>query len=267
MSGSITSKIERYLELLATDVFRVETRWPQFQLLLDDMRELSQSDGGEDVVVSIERNALYGGVSLFAPLFQHCQFSSVDFSPEVNLTRGAYKSHLLSRIRMEFGEQFLASPSLFQFSQAGLRPNLVVIPNLLHHIPKPWEFFDQHVSPLGAEIIYIFDSTLREWHQISDDYCRMTPFALEELMSGRGYELVSTKTTGGPFSAVLYCWEQALEYLKADESLYERYSAWINDTHKKELLELEDKFTINIERPTSRFPTAYSVRFRKVEAA
>lgn len=255
--------IERYLFMLSRDVFRVESRWPQFQLLLNDVAALSIATKPETTVLSLERNVLYGGRSLFAPLFRHAKYSAIDLSPKANLSRGAYNSGLLDEIVSEFGEPFFDFVAIDEVEIHGLRPDLVIVPNVLHHIGRPWDFFER-IASMGPKKIYLFDSTLREWHQIPDDYYRMTPFAIEQLMSAYGYTVTSIRTTGGPFSAILYCWEQALEYLEADEAIHAKYSDWLKGIHRAELMSMEQRFTLNIARPNSAFPTAFSVVLEKL---
>ena len=142
--------------------------------------------------------------------------------------------------------------------------DLVLVPNLLHHVADLDHFFstiDRVMAP-GATA-YIFDSTLREWHQMPEDFYRLTPFAIGVRLEQLGLKVVNTSTTGGPFSSILYCWYQALEYLSVDSELHDSLSSWIEHEHRKLLLDLEDRFVSNPVRPASMFPTAYSVTFRK----
>ena len=62
-------------------------------------------------------------------------------------------------------------------------------------------------------LIYIFEPLLRELHQIPEDYFRFTPFSLKEILSKNNFKDIKIKTSGGAFSAALYCLHQASEYL------------------------------------------------------
>ena len=42
-----------------------------FQLIFKDIKKFSKSIKTNSTIVSLERNKLYGGVSLFAPYFQN----------------------------------------------------------------------------------------------------------------------------------------------------------------------------------------------------
>jgi hypothetical protein len=260
----MNESVSKYLDLLREDVFFVRTKWPQFNLLLDELVDLSISLPAESSVLSLERNGLYGGSSLFAPIFKTHNFVAVDCTPPTNQARGAYNAHLVERIRSEFGHDLSPSTSVKPSDLASSNFDLVIVPNLLHHVVDLEDLFstiERCMAPRGSG--YIFDSTLREWHQIPDDFYRLTPYALSDRLEKVGLSVSRCSTTGGPFSAILYCWQQALEYLTVDKSLHAKWSQWIENVHRDELLALEADFKSNPVRPSSSFPTAYSVTFHK----
>lgn len=262
------TETQRYLSLLKRDVFRTTTRWPQFDLLLSDVAELAKVTGGASRVISLERNLLYGGRSLIRPFFQHCEFVAVEMSPPTNAGHGSYNEGLLSNILSEFGED------IFECEQASIKPDccladsglasadVVIIPNLLHHVRSLPEFFvnvSEILNPKGTG--YLFDSTLREWHQVPDDFYRLTPWALEEELRRVGCRIRDVDTTGGPFDAILYCWEQALEYLPDQER--SAWKGWLEAEHGPALRVLSERHSVNLVRMNSAFPTAYSILFEK----
>ena len=254
----------RYVELLREDVFFTKTKWPQFDLLINELANFATDFPAGRRVLSLERNALYGGSSLFSPLFFQHHFQSIDCSPPINRSRGAYNAALVERINSEFGHDLAPTISSDLENIATAECDLVLVPNLLHHVADLDLFFStiDRVMARGATG-YIFDSTLREWHQMPEDYYRLTPFAISLRLEQLGLQVVKTSTTGGPFTSILYCWYQALEYLSTDSELHGRLSSWLEDEHRKQLLDLEDRFNSNPIRPASMFPTAYSVTFRK----
>ena len=87
--------VARHVEMLEQKVFQVETKWPQFRLLLDDCLEYAQALPAGATVVALERTLLYGGISLFAPIFSRQNFISVDCSPESANNRGGYNKAMI----------------------------------------------------------------------------------------------------------------------------------------------------------------------------
>ena len=102
---------------------------------------------------------------------------------------------------------------------------------------------------------------VRELHQSPDDYMRYTPFGLERTFRSKGMEPVETKTEGGPFSAVAYCWAQALEYFPDEKR--EEMSRWFYQEEFPRLLEWDETYTSNQVRNFTSFPMAFSVLAQK----
>ena len=126
-------------------------------------------------------------------------------------------------------------------------------------------------SPRSVRILkpggqgYLFEPLLRELHQIPDDYLRYTPWGCRAALRRAGLTLDRYETTGGPFEAIAYCWNQALEYVPDDErAAMER---WFQEEHLPALLEWNARFKTNLRRDYTAFPTAFSVHFRKPIAA
>ena len=98
---------------------------------------------------------------------------------------------------------------------------------------------------------------LRELHQIPEDYFRFTPFSLKKILSKNGFKDIKTKTSGGAFSAALYCLHQASEYLPKKEK-----KAFEKKYLKKEfnsLIKLEKKYKKNLIRKNTFFPVSFSL--------
>ena len=79
---------ENYLK---KNIFFTENKWPHFELIFKDIKKFSKSIKTNSTIVSLERNNLYGGVSLFAPYFSKSDFISVDCSMPKIRKRGNYK--------------------------------------------------------------------------------------------------------------------------------------------------------------------------------
>src|ERR687895_155482 len=88
-------RVAAHERMLEERVFQVETKWPQFRRLLEDLRALAGEMPAGATVVCLERTLLYGGYSLFAPLFSRQKFVSVDCSPGTAEGRGAYNAAMV----------------------------------------------------------------------------------------------------------------------------------------------------------------------------
>ena len=83
-------KLIQHEKALKKEVFFVEKKWPHFDILFKDIKNISNTLKKNSVVVSIERGGLYGNISLFAPFFYNQKFISVDCSGKKILKRGSY---------------------------------------------------------------------------------------------------------------------------------------------------------------------------------
>ncbi len=254
-------QIQRHLEMLEQKVFQVDTKWPQFKLLLQDCQALAAAVPAEATVVCLERTLLYGGVSLFAPLFARQNFISLDCSPGSAESRGAYNQSMVDDARC------LPIPTTRRgraeaTGLAASSTDLLLIPNLVHHVADQRGLFAEvHrlLKPGGRG--YVFEPMLRELHQIPDDYLRYTPYGLARVIEEAGMVFERHEPVGGPFTAVAYCWFQALEYFpEAERDVIEQ---WFRTEQWPQLLRWEAQHQINLKRQHSSFPTAFAVHFRK----
>ena len=251
------AQLDGHIAVLAERVFQVETKWPHFRLLLRDVRRLAGETPAQATVVSLERGLLYGGCSLIAPLFHHCEFLSVDCSPASADDRGAYNAAMIDDPR------FLFEPTTHRalIEATGLPDNiadLLVVPNLVHHIADQSALFAEmaRITRPGGRI-YVFEPTLRELHQIPDDYLRYTPYGLQRALRLAGLEPGEFELEGGPFSAVAYCWAQALEYLPAGER--EPLARWFYEEQLPQLLAWHARHAENQVRANTMFPMSFSL--------
>ena len=96
------AQLDDHYAVLAERVFQVETKWPHFRQLLRDVRRLAGEALPQTTVVSLERGLLYGGCSLLAPFFHHCDFLAVDCSPASADGRGPYNQAMIDDPRFLF---------------------------------------------------------------------------------------------------------------------------------------------------------------------
>jgi SAM-dependent methyltransferase len=262
--GSLDESLIKHVEILRNRVFESTKFQPQFDLLISDLLAIRSELKSSMCVVSIERMLLYGE-NLFSPLFDFVRYVSLDSSPKSADSRGAYNAHLISHpdfIKRDC-ESIRCDPTDLDFPDAAA--DVVLIPNLVHHVEnqgKLWLEAARILKPGG--FLYVFEPTLRELHQDPDDYLRYTPNGLRSVLRQYGLETLSISTTGGPFTAIAYCWSQALQYIAADERDY--WSQWF-EGHFAELIQLEASHPKNLVRKHTSFPTAFSLRAMRVVPA
>jgi SAM-dependent methyltransferase len=181
------SQVEEHEQVLSEKVFQAKTKWPQFELLLDDIRTISKKLKCGSNVVAMERTLLYGGYSLIAPFFSEHNFMSLDCSPSSADDRGAYNANMIDDAR------FIKIPYTKRvgFDLTGVESgsvDLILIPNLIHHVKNQNILFEEvsRLLKVGGGV-YIFEPLVRELHQIPDDYLRYTPFGLSEILKNFGF--------------------------------------------------------------------------------
>lgn len=254
---SLPPELEAHAQVLRDRVFEATRYLPQFELLLEDLAELRAEVRSDQVVVSLERMILYGK-NLFSPYFSHCRYVSLDSSPTSADERGAYNARLVDDPRfVEVPcESRRCPPEKLEFDTA--TADFVLIPNLVHHVRDQsglWREAARVLKPGGT--LYVFEPTLRELHQIPDDYLRYTPSGMQVAIERFGLQTSRVKTTGGPFTAIAYCWNQALQYIEPEERA--KWETWFSG-HFEELVELEVRYPTNQVRKFTSFPTAFSLR-------
>lgn len=256
LQGRVPAHLKGHIDLLRERVFESTRYLPQFDLLISDLLDLSAGSEHDAVVVSLERMILYGK-NIISPLFSHLRYVSLDSSPASADARGAYNAHLVDDARfVEVPcESYRCKPNELAFEDG--RADLVLIPNLVHHVEDQlgmWTEVSRILKPSGR--LYVFEPTLREVHQDPDDFLRYTPAGLSRLLEELGFKIEEIRTTGGPFTAIAYCWNQALQYMNHEERAH--WSQWF-ESHYQELLDLETRFPKNLIRNFTSFPTAFSL--------
>ncbi len=217
---------EQHIAMLKERVFQLH-RWPHYQLLLDDLQELASTlknlviglacrtpgwTNEYGKILSLERTLLYGGKSMFAPIFYGHDYRIREASPESAYERGAYGSGMEAPDPrfMEYGKPVGEFVDTCSF-------DLVTIPNALHHIPVS---LHHHVfkAPMERQLrpggyLYIYEQFIEEIHQKPDDYVRYTPDGLSSLLQAAGYQIEWVRTTGNIFSSTRFLLDQILEYV------------------------------------------------------
>jgi SAM-dependent methyltransferase len=240
---------------LRNEIFFTEKKWPHFNLIFNDLKKLSKEMKANSKIISFERNNLYGGVSLFGPFFNKQNFISVDcISPKLK-KRGSYnKIDKLSKIIVK------KKNYQFDYRKIKLKKNLadlIIIPNLMHHIEEIETLFKQVRSILKKNgKVYIFEPLVRELHQVPEDYYRITPYGFKILLSKYNFSNFRVKYEGGPFTAIGYCWDQAIQFLP--KSLRDKKMRWLNK-EMKNFIQLDKKYKKNKVRKNTIFPMSFSL--------
>src|SRR5262245_41862337 len=227
-------RLLRHEALLKERVYQIGTKWPHYRLLLNDVVELAQEVPTDATVVALERGLLYGGYSLLGPYFHRQNFLSIDCSPHSADERGSFNKHMID------DDRFIAVPVHHRASidNTGIdsgSADLVFVPNLVHHVADQDTLFrelSRIVKPGG--LVYIFEPLVRELHQEPDDFLRYTPYGMRRTLESKGFEVARTRQEGNAFSAVAYCWTQALEYFPEGER--EKMSQWFYQEHFPQLM-------------------------------
>ena len=256
MSKNIKNKIKKHEEVLKNNIFFTEKRWPHFNLLFDDIKKLSKNKKKLKVLI-IERSYLYGELSLLAPFFLKHEVTSVDCTPKKLLSRGNYNKHLtINPDIIRFKSNYH-----FDYKKINLKEknfDLIIIPNLIHHIADHKLLFNKTKKILKKKgKLYIFEPLLRELHQKPEDYLRFTPYGLKDQLIKNKFTNFKIKEEGSIFTSILYCWDQAFQYLPKKLRKIE-YDKFIKNDFKK-LLKFEKLYKNNLIRKNTSFPVSYSI--------
>lgn len=253
----LPADLRAHVDLLRERVFDSARNLPQFDLLFAELIALAGQCGPDTTVVALERTLLYGR-NPFAALFRGSHFVSLDCSPSSADGRGAYNARLVDDPRfLDVPHEARRCPPE-RLDQPDASADLVIIPNLVHHVrDQAGMFSEAHRVLRPGGRVYVFEPLLRELHQEPDDYLRYTPYGLADALTRVGFVSMSESRTGGPFSAIVYCWLQALQYVP--ESDRPRLERWFHDDHLPELMRMDASHRDNLVRRWTSFPTAFSV--------
>ncbi len=253
MTKNIT--LEKHEKYLREKVFYTNSKWPHFNLIFKDLKKFAKNSKKNSVIVSLERNSLYGGISLFAPFFFKQSFISVDcVSPKLK-KRGAYN-------KIKAKSEVIIKQKNYQFNYKEIKlPNnfadLIIIPNLMHHIDDIEILFRQIKKILKKNgKVYIFEPLVRELHQMPEDYFRITPFGFKKLLKKYGFSNFKINFDGGPFTAIGYCWDQAIQFLP--KNLRNRKETWLKRQFSQ-FISMDKKYTKNFVRKNTIFPMSFSI--------
>ena len=88
--------LKKHIDLLKKEVFFTQNKWPHFELLFKDLTKFSKNQKIRKII-SLERGSLYGNISLFAPLFNKKEFTSIECGTKRIRLRGAYNKKFVKK--------------------------------------------------------------------------------------------------------------------------------------------------------------------------
>ena len=110
--------------------------------------------------------------------------------------------------------------------------------------------------------VYIFEPLVRELHQVPEDYYRITPYGFKKLLKKNGFSNFKIKFDGGPFTAVGYCWDQAIQFLPKKQRLQK--SNWLKKKFP-EFISMDRKYKKNNVRKNTIFPMSFSIQSKLIK--
>ena len=89
-----------------------------------------------------------------------------------------------------------------------------------------------------------------------EDYFRITPFGFKKLLKKYGFSNFKINFDGGPFTAIGYCWDQAIQFLP--KNLRNRKETWLKRQFSQ-FISMDKKYTKNFVRKNTIFPMSFSI--------
>ncbi len=253
-------KLKLHDKTLKEEVFFTKTKWPHFDILFKDINKFSKNKSLKNIL-SLERGSLYGNISILAPYFKKKNFISVDCSEKKILSRGSYNKKFVDN------NNIIKIPVTSQknYKKLNLKKNfydLIVIPNLMHHIYDHKHLIKSCKKYLKKNgLIYVFEPTLREIHQLPEDYYRFTPYGMKQLLNDLNFRSINFKLSGGPFTAAAYCLDQASQFLPKQRRQNFKKEFKLNKINFFQ--KLDKKHRQNLFRKYTIFPMSFSITAKK----
>ena len=248
----------KHIEFLKEKFYQVETKWPQFKILFDELRNISKSITSEKKVLILERAYFYGGWTLFSPIFHKQKVVSIDCVIDNKDNRwGDQESWLEDDRCIKWRPDFVNGISnLVDIESASI--DYVIVPNVVHHEKNQEKMFLEfsRVLKKGGRCL-IFEGLVRELHHMPDDYVRYTHEGLKVMFEKYGLKFDSYKFGSGVFDVIAYVWQNAFEYLPDD--LRKEKMEWFYHEHFPYLQEMDQKYRKNLIKSDKAFPMSYIV--------
>jgi SAM-dependent methyltransferase len=250
--------IKEHLDFLKEKFYKVETNWPQFKILFEELESVVNSISSEKKVLILERSYFYGGWTLFSPIFHKQKVVSIDCVINNQDDRwGAQESWLEDDRCVKWRPDFVNGISnLIDIESESI--DYVIVPNVVHHEKNQDKMFIEfsRVLKQGGKCL-IFEGLVRELHHMPEDYVRYTHEGLKVMLEKHGLKFDSFKFGSGVFDVISYVWQNALEYLPED--IRKDKMKWFYNEHFPYLQEMDKKYKKNLLKPDKAFPMGYIV--------
>lgn len=254
----LTNEQKTHLEYLKTKVYKVQQKWPQFQIMIDVvLNELIPRLKKTDSILVQERCYFFGGYTLFSPLFTQANCITVDCINESHIENYGKQSSWIEdegfiKLRPDhscFPDKLPLEDNSFDF---------VFVPNIIHHVKNQKGMMEEWFRVLkpGGKLL-IFEGLVRELHHVPDDYLRYTPYGFKYCIEEVGFKYDSDSYGSGVFDVISYAWQQALDFLPSE--IRKEKEEWFWKVHYPELQKLDKDYSVNLVNPKKSFPMSYTI--------
>lgn len=252
-----------YFEFLKKNIFKTN-EYLQFELLLNDLKNIRKKKSVHYGI--IERSYLYGGRSIFYPLFEKSKKVTI-FSYEFSKFEKSRKSTQIDWIKKtnynfkQFDYKVVDKIGKIEFNFKNKDCEFILIPNIVHHCSN----FNQLITKIKKQFnklkyIYIFDSSIRETHQFPYDFERQTPSSIDIIMKKNGLHKIYNEEIGNVFDVMLYVISQSKKILS--NSSNNKINSKIRQLEPLLIEKRSSKKWRNLGRKYAKLYTAYSMIYK-----
>jgi len=248
--------VSSHIDFLKEKFYQVETKWPQFKVLFEELSDLAQVIPSGKKVLILERAYFYGGWTLFAPIFHKQNVISIDcFIDNKDNRWGEQQSWLEDDRCIKWRPDFANEISNLVDIESG-SIDYVIVPNVVHHEKNQDKMFQEFSRVLKKDgKCMVFEGLVRELHHMPDDYVRYTHEGIRVMFEKNGLKFDSYKFGSGVFDVIAYVWQNAFEYLPKD--LRKEKMKWFYDEHFPYLQSMDQKYRKNLVKSDKAFPMSY----------
>lgn len=254
--------LEQHQRVLEDRIFQIRTKWPEFQPLLQSLREIAASLEGNEVIIDLGRYYVYDGCCLFAPYFSKAKhYVGADcVLPNWKEVYGYQKWMVEDKRLIRVLPKAVTDVTCLPFKTEVA--DWVLIPNIVEHVQEPEAMFREALRVLrkGARG-FVFAPHVREEHQPPYDYFRYTRYGLRHLFEKVGFQVESITPTTGIFDVLSKTAMLALDFLPPGRR---RVAGFLYESLIKPLLWRYDRlYQRNLVTRGKEFPMAYLSLLRK----
>lgn len=253
------SKTE-YVDFLQNSVFKTKEQG-QFSILFELFDYI---DRHENSLSILERSYIYDGMSIFAGLAPNTNPQVIDYIPNQSSSRTGFQKSWLNECHFHFPRstgEIIEKDSDIAVTKNWKGTEAFVLPNVIHHCCD-LNLLLKEITSHGqlTERIYIFDSYLREEHQVPDDYCRYTPAAIDFIMKRIGYRKFWETEYGNVFDGILYLSQQAQVIVDSYQELSDIRNTLAVLNSQLQLVKNDKKY-VTLGRKHARMVTSYALGY------